>query len=99
MWQRWITVRRRGRRRVLVIHAIHACTSQAEELWRRRGEEDVALGGDERQSGHHHRLDQITVDDQSDFDRIGRKSQNVGERAHLNLIKKKKIHFHFNQFE
>ena len=62
-----------------MVHAIHACTSQAEEFWGRRGEEDVTFGCDERQTGHHHRLDQVPVDDQSNFDRIGRKSQNVGE--------------------
>lgn len=53
-------MRRRRRRRILVIHA---CTSQTEELGCRCGKEDVALGSNERQTGHDHRLDQVAIND------------------------------------
>jgi len=60
---------------------IHACTSQAEEFGGRRGEKHVTLGGNERQAWHDHGLDQVAIDDQPHFNRVGRKGQNVRERA------------------
>ena len=79
MLSEYFTVRRRRRRRILVIHA---CTSQTEEFGCRCGEKHVTLGGNERQTWHDHGLDQVAIDDQTNFDRIGRKGQNVRERAH-----------------
>lgn len=83
MLSEYFTVRRRRRRRILVIHA---CTSQAEEFGGRCGEKDVTLGGNERQAWHDHGLDQVAIDDQPHFNRVGRKGQNVRERADWRLF-------------
>ena len=58
-------------------------TAQREEFGCRRGEEDVALGSDEHEPRHDHGLDQVAVDDEPHFDRVGRESQDVRERANF----------------
>jgi len=56
-------------------------SSAVEEFGRRGGEEDVVLGRDERETGHGHRLDQVAVDYQTHFNRIGREGDDVREGA------------------
>lgn len=56
--------------------------SRGEELRRRGGEEDIALGRDEHQFRHDHGLDKVAVDDKTHLDRVGREGQDVREGAH-----------------
>ena len=43
------------------------------------------LGGDERQVGHSHGVDETAVDDEPNLDRVARERHDVGEGTNCNV--------------